>query len=134
MGNPAQLPRQVSPPEFALSPALPHQIGGAEVWAFPDPQVPSATARFLDGSSATMTVDAQGVHLRRSAPPDGKEIWAQILWPAAPRPPSSVLGMTEVPGADPLTLAPGTWTYSAVRGAVAVHGQPGRLAIDVLGE
>jgi leucyl aminopeptidase len=31
----AQLPTQVSPPEFALSPALPHQIGGAEVWAFP---------------------------------------------------------------------------------------------------
>ena len=30
-----QLPTQVSPPEFALSPALPHQIGGAEVWAFP---------------------------------------------------------------------------------------------------
>ena len=31
----AQLPTQVSPPQFALSPALPHQIGGAEVWAFP---------------------------------------------------------------------------------------------------
>ncbi|RYB95092.1 leucyl aminopeptidase family protein [Nocardioides oleivorans] len=31
----AQLPPQVSPPEFALSPALPHQVGGAEVWAFP---------------------------------------------------------------------------------------------------
>lgn len=30
-----QLPAQVSPPEFALSPALPHQIGGAEVWALP---------------------------------------------------------------------------------------------------
>ncbi|WP_307861815.1 leucyl aminopeptidase family protein [Nocardioides sp. SYSU D00065] len=30
-----QLPTQVSPPEFALSPALPHQVGGAEVWAFP---------------------------------------------------------------------------------------------------
>lgn len=29
------LPTQVSPPEFALSPALPHQISGAEVWAFP---------------------------------------------------------------------------------------------------
>jgi leucyl aminopeptidase len=32
---PSQLPAQVSPPEFALSPALPHQIGGAEVWALP---------------------------------------------------------------------------------------------------
>ena len=29
------LPPQVSPPGFALSPALPHQIGGAEGWAFP---------------------------------------------------------------------------------------------------
>ena len=35
MATTAQLPTQVSPPEFALSPALPHQIGGAEVWAFP---------------------------------------------------------------------------------------------------
>ncbi|MDT0184278.1 leucyl aminopeptidase family protein [Microbacterium sp. ARD31] len=35
MATSAQLPTQVSPPEFALSPALPHQIGGAEVWAFP---------------------------------------------------------------------------------------------------
>ncbi len=35
MATTAQLPAQVSPPEFALSPALPHQIGGAEVWAYP---------------------------------------------------------------------------------------------------
>lgn len=35
MAVPSQLPAQVSPPEFALSPALPHQIGGAEVWALP---------------------------------------------------------------------------------------------------
>ncbi len=30
-----ELPAQVSPPGFALSPALPHQLGGATVWAFP---------------------------------------------------------------------------------------------------
>ena len=35
MPTTAALPTQVSPPEFALSPALPHQIGGAEAWAFP---------------------------------------------------------------------------------------------------
>ncbi|CAA9360861.1 MAG: Cytosol aminopeptidase PepA [uncultured Nocardioidaceae bacterium] len=35
MATTSQLPTQVSPPEFALSPALPHQIGGAEVWALP---------------------------------------------------------------------------------------------------
>ncbi|WP_246210258.1 leucyl aminopeptidase family protein [Nocardioides piscis] len=30
-----QLPDQVSPPQFALSAALPHQIGGAQIWALP---------------------------------------------------------------------------------------------------
>ncbi len=35
MAATTQLPAQVSPPEFALSPVLPHQIGGAEVWALP---------------------------------------------------------------------------------------------------
>ena len=29
------LPPQVSPPRFATSPRLPHEIGGVEVWAFP---------------------------------------------------------------------------------------------------
>lgn len=35
MAEPVSLPEQVSPPEFALSAALPHQIGGGAVWAFP---------------------------------------------------------------------------------------------------
>ncbi|PVG81585.1 leucyl aminopeptidase [Nocardioides gansuensis] len=35
MADSRLLPPQVSPPEFALSPALPHQVGGAEVWALP---------------------------------------------------------------------------------------------------
>ena len=51
MATSPQLPTQVSPPEFALSPALPHQIGGAEVWAFPvvaDPAVLPFT-RLRDG-------------------------------------------------------------------------------------
>jgi leucyl aminopeptidase len=56
----AQLPTQVSPPEFALSPALPHQIGGAEVWAFPvlpDPDGP------LLGPGADEASDALGIDL-----------------------------------------------------------------------
>jgi leucyl aminopeptidase len=56
----AQLPAQVSPPQFALSPALPHQIGGAEVWAFPmlpDPDGP------LLGPGADEASDTLGVDL-----------------------------------------------------------------------
>ncbi|MCY7400558.1 MAG: leucyl aminopeptidase family protein [Nocardioides sp.] len=61
MGNPAQLPSQVSPPEFALSPALPHQIGGAEVWAFP--VLPREGATPLLGPGADEAADALGVDL-----------------------------------------------------------------------
>jgi leucyl aminopeptidase len=54
------LPTQVSPPEFALSPALPHQIGGAEVWAFP--VLPGDDAPLL-GPGADEAGDALGVDL-----------------------------------------------------------------------
>ena len=60
MATTAQLPTQVSPPEFALSPALPHQIGGAEVWAFPvlpDPDGP------LLGPGADEASEALGIDL-----------------------------------------------------------------------
>jgi leucyl aminopeptidase len=55
-----QLPPQVSPPEFALSPALPHQIGGAEVWAFP--VLPGDDGPLL-GPGADEASDALGVDL-----------------------------------------------------------------------
>ncbi len=55
-----QLPTQVSPPEFALSPALPHQIGGAEVWAFP---VLTDPAGLLLGPGADEASQALGVDL-----------------------------------------------------------------------
>ncbi len=61
MGIPAQLPSQVSPPEFALSPALPHQIGGAEVWAFP--VLPGEGGTPLLGPGADEAADALGVDL-----------------------------------------------------------------------
>ena len=55
-----QLPAQVSPPEFALSPALPHQIGGAEVWAFP--VLPGDDGPLL-GPGADEASDALGLDL-----------------------------------------------------------------------
>ena len=54
------LPTQVSPPEFALSPALPHQIGGAEVWAFP--VLPGDDGPLL-GPGADEAAEALGVDL-----------------------------------------------------------------------
>ena len=54
------LPPQVSPPEFALSPALPHQIGGAEVWAFP--VLPDEDGPLL-GPGADEAGDALGLDL-----------------------------------------------------------------------
>lgn len=60
MATSAQLPTQVSPPEFALSPALPHQIGGAEVWAFP---VLADDAGPLLGPGAEEASEALGLDL-----------------------------------------------------------------------
>ncbi|MBS2936915.1 leucyl aminopeptidase family protein [Nocardioides sp. J2M5] len=60
MATSAQLPTQVSPPEFALSPALPHQIGGAEVWAFP---VVADEAGPLLGPGAEEASEALGLDL-----------------------------------------------------------------------
>ncbi|MCF6376743.1 leucyl aminopeptidase family protein [Nocardioides KLBMP 9356] len=56
----AQLPPQASPPQFALSPALPHQIGGAEVWAFP--VLPDSDGPLL-GPGADEASDALDVDL-----------------------------------------------------------------------
>jgi leucyl aminopeptidase len=56
----ASLPTQVSPPEFALSPALPHQIGGAEAWAFP--VLPDEDGPLL-GPGADEAAEALGIDL-----------------------------------------------------------------------
>lgn len=56
-----QLPAQVSPPEFALSPALPHQIGGAEVWALP--VLPGEDGDVLLGPGADEASELLGVDL-----------------------------------------------------------------------
>ena len=60
MATTAQLPAQVSPPEFALSPALPHQIGGAEVWAYP--VLPGEDGPLL-GPGAAEAADVLGIDL-----------------------------------------------------------------------
>ncbi len=60
MATTAQLPTQVAPPEFALSPALPHQIGGAEVWAFPVVQDPEG---LLLGPGADEAAELLGIDL-----------------------------------------------------------------------
>jgi leucyl aminopeptidase len=56
-----QLPAQVSPPEFALSQALPHQVGGAEVWAFP--VLPGDDGDVLLGPGGDEAADALGIDL-----------------------------------------------------------------------
>lgn len=56
-----QLPSQVSPPEFALSPALPHRIGGAEVWALP--VLPGEDGDVLLGPGADEASELLGVDL-----------------------------------------------------------------------
>ena len=78
MADTLSLPAQVSPPEFALSPALPHQIGGAAVWAFPVLRGEAADAAATDGDDAGRPVvllgpgadeaaDALGVDLLAAA-------------------------------------------------------------------
>lgn len=101
-------------------------------WAFPFPGVPTRSARFLDGSTLALTTDGAGMHLTRTGASDQKELWVQILWPAVLSDPVAIPGLTLVPGADPLQLQPGTWTWSAARGAAAFHAKPGQLQVDVL--
>jgi leucyl aminopeptidase len=57
----APLPEQVSPPSFALSEVLPHQIGGVEVWAFP--VLPGDGGAVLLGPGADEAGEALGVDL-----------------------------------------------------------------------
>jgi leucyl aminopeptidase len=56
-----QLPSQVSPPEFALSAALPHQLGVADVWALP--VLPGEDGDVLLGPGADEASDLLGLDL-----------------------------------------------------------------------
>ena len=108
-----------------------HRAHLLHAWVFPDPAAIVASTRLHDGSELEVTMNAPGLHATRIAAPDGKELWLQILWPQglAPR---TVPGLTFVAGADPLTLAPGTWTWSGTRGSVALHAPAGMMQVDVL--
>ena len=64
MADTLSLPPQVSPPALALSPALPHQIGGGTVWAFP--VVPGEDGVLL-GPGADEAGEALGVDLLAAA-------------------------------------------------------------------
>ncbi len=60
------LPAQVSPPQFALSALLPHEVGGVDVWAFPvldGAEGPDAGKVTLLGLGADEAADALGVDL-----------------------------------------------------------------------
>ena len=63
MATTPQLPVQVSPPEFALSAALPHQIGGAEVWALPVIPPDGTDGSVVLGPGADETGDLLGLDL-----------------------------------------------------------------------
>ncbi len=55
------LPPQVSPPEFAISPLAPHEIGGVEVWAFP--VLPGDNDTVLLGPGADEAAETLGIDL-----------------------------------------------------------------------
>jgi leucyl aminopeptidase len=65
VGTRPELPSQVAPPAFALSPALPHQIGGAAVWAFP--VLPGDGGDVLLGPGADEASEALGADLLAAA-------------------------------------------------------------------
>ena len=98
------------------------------LWTIPDG---TTTTTLDDRSELTVTAHATGVRLTRAAAPDQKELVAQVIWPANLAPPRAVSQLTEVPNADPLTLPPGTWTWSQHRNALALHGRPGQLRFEL---
>lgn len=92
-------------------------------WVFP---AGKASATLSDGGLLTAERLANGgVTLKVSGGQASGELWAQVFWPNGTAGPAHVTGLTRVDGADPLTLAAGTWTYSSARRAVCLHGKAG---------
>ncbi len=98
------------------------------VWAFPEG---TTDVTLADGSQMTVEAGADGVTLRRTAQPDEAEVIAQVVWPVDLAAPAQVEGLTYAAGADPLTLEPGTWTWSPERNAAALHGESGRMEFRI---
>ena len=98
------------------------------LWAFPEGR---KTTTLADGSMVDVQSGADGVTLLRIAPEDDKEVIAQVIWPEGLTAPDRVLGLTFVGDADPLALDPGTWTWSAGRNALALHGEPGQMEFSI---
>jgi hypothetical protein len=99
------------------------------VWVFAD-GVSSTT--LADESSLTAETDSSGVLLTRTGPADDHELIAQVIWPQGLSAPANVTNCTFVPGGDPLTLAPGEWTWNNERNAVSFHGLPGQKVFSVI--
>jgi hypothetical protein len=91
-------------------------------WVFVETQ---ASVTLFDRSTLRATVTSAGVTINRMATTDNKELVLQIIWPEALNLPATIAGLTFVPDTAPPDLAPGQWTWSAERNAVALHGQPG---------
>ncbi len=98
------------------------------VWAFPEGVT---STRLFDGSNLTVTKDIQSVSLLRESSPDQRELVAQVVWPEGFSIPAAIEDLQYVPGADPLALQPGTWTFSPERNAVAFHGRPGQMGFTI---
>ena len=91
-------------------------------WIFPGTR---RSATLSDGATLSSERETAGVRLKVSGGGGKGELWAQVFWPGDLKEPAKVAGLTRVDGADPLTLSPGTWTYSSTRGAAALHGKAG---------
>lgn len=123
------------PPEDMLefvttAEAMAHRL---HAWIFADEGV-VGSAKLSDGSQLSYEFGDVAMAIGRETEGDAedeKELILQIVWPA-PRPvPDSIDGLEYVADADPLTLAPGQWTYSPSRHALALHGLPGSLSFTL---
>jgi len=123
-------PEQLLGIDFTRAQSLAHRL---HAWVFAD----GASSTVLsDGSRLDIQTFSDGVRLSRTLDDSGSvELIVQIVWPVEMPPPTriEVIGevspqgevMIEKAHVDPLTLDPGTWTWSPERNALAFHGLPG---------
>jgi alpha-D-xyloside xylohydrolase len=98
-------------------------------WVFADAGEVQTT--MADGSTLTALTTGTGITLTRTTDPDGAELIVQIVWPEDMALPSEIPGLEFIFNADPLALAPGTWTWSQQRNALSLHAMPGQMNIDI---
>lgn len=92
-------------------------------WIFPGPK---GSAYLSDGGLLTAERLSDGtVSLKITGGAARGELWAQVFWPPGHKAPAQISGLTRKDGADPLTLSPGTWTYSTARRSLCLRGKAG---------